>query len=81
MAIIEDLPALRAPISAGDQSRIDPTLVPYLQLGLQAAEQQFLRQTPQFFEGQTYVSPSEQTLAALQQQEALATQAQPTLQA
>ena len=81
MAIIDNLPALRTPVSSGELSRIDPALTPYLQLGLQAAEQQFLRQTPQFFEGQTYVSPSEQTLAALQQQEALATQAQPTLSA
>lgn len=79
MAIVDTLPALRTPISTGDLSRIDPTLVPYLQLGLQAAEQQFLRTTPEFFPGQTYVSPSEQTLAALQQQEALATQPQPTL--
>lgn len=81
MAIIDTLPPLRAPVSAGDQSRIDPALIPYLQLGLQASEQQFLRQTPQFFEGQTYVSPSEQTLAALQQQEAMATAPQPVLQA
>jgi hypothetical protein len=81
MAIIDNLPALRAPISLGERSSIDPLLVPYLATGLQAAEQQFLRTTPQFFTGQTYVSPSQQTLAALQQQEALATQAQPALQA
>jgi len=79
MAIAENLPPLRAPISSGERSSIDPALVPYLQLGLQAAEQQYLQTTPEFFAGQTYVSPSEQTLAALQQQEALATQAQPTL--
>lgn len=79
--IIDNLPALRAPVSLGERSTIDPALVPYLQTGLQAAEQQFLRTTPQFFQGQTYVSPSEQTLAALQQQEAMATAPQPTLQA
>jgi hypothetical protein len=79
MAIIDDLPALRTPISLGERSSIDPLLVPYLATGLQAAEQQFLRTTPQFFTGQTYVSPSQQTLDALQQQEALATQEQPTL--
>ena len=81
MAIIDNLPALRTPVSLGDTSRIDPLLVPYLATGLQAAEQQFLRTTPQFFEGQTYVSPSAQTLQALQQQEALATAPQPTLSA
>jgi len=79
MAIAENLPELRPAVSAGAQSTIDPTLIPYLQLGLRAAEQQYLQTTPQFFGGQTYVSPSEQTLAALQQQEALATQPQPTL--
>ena len=67
MAIAENLPPLRAPISSGERSSIDPALVPYLQLGLQAAEQQYLQTTPQFFGGQTYVSPSEQTLSALQQ--------------
>jgi hypothetical protein len=79
MAIAENLPELRPAVSAGAQSTIDPTLIPYLQLGLRAAEQQYLQTTPEFFTGQTYVSPSEQTLSALQQQEALATQAQPTL--
>lgn len=63
-------------------SRIDPALQPYLQLGLQRAQQLFLTgQGPQLFPGQMYVSPSEQTLAALSQQEALARGAQPTLQA
>lgn len=81
MAIADTLPALRPAVSAGDQSTIDPTLIPYLQLGLRAAEQQYLQTTPEFFAGQTYVSPSEQTLAALQQQEALATAPQPTLTA
>lgn len=78
MAIIDNLPALRTG-GASDSSTIDPTLIPYLQLGLQAAEQQFLRTTPQFFPGQTYVSPSAQTLEAIQQQEDIARGAQPTL--
>lgn len=73
------LPALRG--TAGGESRIDPTLRPYLGMGLQRAEQLFFGPSPQFFPGQTYVSPSEQTLAALQQQEALATAAQPALTA
>jgi hypothetical protein len=73
------LPALRG--SAAGESRIDPRLQPYLGMGLQRAEQLFFGQQPQFFPGQTYVDPSEQTLAALQQQEDLARGAQPTLTA
>jgi len=77
--IISNLPALRG--GASGESRIDPTLRPYLGLGLQRAEQLFLGPGPQFFPGQTYVSPSEQTLAALSQQEALAKGGQPALEA
>lgn len=77
--IISNLPELRG--GASGESRIDPTLRPYLGLGLQRAEQLFFGPGPQFFPGQTYVSPSEQTLTALQQQEALATGDQPALQA
>lgn len=75
---------LPAPLPAGTntQSRIDPALQPYLQLGLQRAQQLFLTgEGPQLFPGQMFVSPSEQTLSALSQQEALARGAQPTLQA
>ena len=73
------LPALRG--AASGESRIDPRLQPYLELGLQRAEQLFFGPGPQFFPGQTYVAPSEQTLAALQQQEELAKAAQPALTA
>ena len=76
----ENLPALRAS-GGGGASAIDPTLRPYLELGLRAAEQQFLQNVPQFFPGQTYVSPSQQTLDALAAQEQLARQAPTTLQA
>ena len=75
---------LPAPLPAGTntQSRIDPALQPYLQLGLQRAQQLFLTgEGPQMFPGQMFVSPSEQTMSALSQQEALARGAQPTLQA
>jgi hypothetical protein len=62
-------------------SQIDPTLLPYLQTGLQRAEQLFLTgQQPEFFPGQTYVAPSEQTLTALQQQENIARATNPLLQ-
>lgn len=70
------------PSGSNTMSRIDPALQPYLQMGLQRAQQLFLTgQQPQLFPGQMYVSPSEQTLSALSQQEALARGAQPTLQA
>lgn len=63
-------------------SQIDPALLPYLQTGLRRAEELFLTgPQPTFFPRQTYVSPSEQTLAALQQQEQAATAAAPVLQA
>jgi hypothetical protein len=73
------LPELRG--AAAGESRIDPTLRPYLELGLQRGEQLFFGPGPQFFPGQTYVSPSKQTLAALRQQESLARGAQPALEA
>lgn len=64
------------------ESRIDPALLPYLQTGLQRAQQLFLTgPQPTFFPEQTYVAPSEQTLAALTQQEQAATAASPVLQA
>lgn len=63
-------------------SSVDPALLPYLQTGLQRAEQLFLTgPQPTYFPGQTYVSPSEQTLSALAQTEALAQQPSPLLQA
>ena len=74
--------ALPAPLgTSSGASRIDPALSPYLQMGLQRAQQLFFGAQPQMFQGQTYVSPSAQTEQALAQQEALATGAQPTLQA
>ena len=62
-------------------SKIDPALRPYLEKGLQRANQLFFGAQPSLFPGQMYVSPSEQTLQALSQQEKLATGAQPTLEA
>ena len=74
------LPSLRG--TASGESRIDPTLRPYLELGLQRGEQLFFgAPQPTLYPGQMYVPPSQQTLTALQQQEALATAPQPTLQA
>jgi hypothetical protein len=62
-------------------SQIDPALRPFLTTGLERAQQLFLTgPQPTFFAGQTYVSPSEQTLAALQQQEDIARAQSPLLQ-
>jgi hypothetical protein len=74
-----------APITPGEPaagaSQIDASIRPFLTEGLKQAQEIFLRQQPQMFQGQTYVSPSEQTLSALQSQENIARAPAPTLQA
>lgn len=63
------------------KSEIDPALLPYLTTGLQRAEQLFLTgQQPEFFPGQTYVTPSAATQEAIAQQEAIARGGSPLLQ-
>jgi hypothetical protein len=62
-------------------SQVDPALLPYLTEGLQRAQSLFLTgQQPEFFPGQTYVSPSAATTEAIAQQEAIARQQSPVLQ-
>ena len=62
-------------------SSVDPALLPYLTQGLERAQSLFLTgQQPEFFPGQTYVSPSAATTESLAQQEALARQQSPVLQ-
>jgi hypothetical protein len=62
-------------------SSIDPALRPFLTEGLERARSLFLTgQQPEFFPGQTYVSPSQATTDAIAQQEALARQQSPVLQ-
>jgi hypothetical protein len=53
---------------------IDPSIKPYVTYGLEEAKRLYETGSPQFFPGQTYVSPSEQTQQALQmaQQRAMA---------
>lgn len=61
--------------STTSTSSIDPALLPYLTQGLERAQSLFLTgQQPQFFPGQTYVSPSAATQESIAQQEALARQ-------
>jgi hypothetical protein len=63
-------------------SQIDPTIRPFLQTGLERAQDVFLTgQQPTFFPGQTYISPSQQTLQALQMQEQAAGAASPLFSA
>ena len=64
---------------AAGASQIDATIRPFLTEGLRQAQELFLRQQPSMFPGQTYVSPSEQTLQSLQSQEDIARQASPIL--
>jgi hypothetical protein len=67
--------------SSTTTSSVDPALLPYLTQGLERAESLFLTgQQPQFFPGQTYVSPSAATTQSIAQQEAIARQQSPVLQ-
>jgi hypothetical protein len=44
---------------------IDPAIKPYVTYGLEEAKRLYQSESPSFFPGQTYVSPSEQTQQAL----------------
>lgn len=67
--------------SSTTTSQIDPELLPYLTTGLKRAQELFLTGAqPQFYEGQTYVSPSEATKSAIEQQLSLAKATPTTLQ-
>jgi len=60
--------------SSTSTTSIDPAIKPYVTYGLEEAKRLYESQSPTFFPGQTYVSPSEQTQQALQmaQERALA---------
>jgi len=63
-------------------SSIDPGILPYITTGLERAKSLFLGgEQPTMYPGQTYVSPSQETLTALQQQQDIAQRQSPTLQA
>jgi hypothetical protein len=62
-------------------SSIDPGILPYITTGLERAKELFLGgQQPSMYPGQTYISPSQETLTALDEQQRIASQASPTLQ-
>ena len=58
-------------------SNIDPTIQPYLSYGLSEAQKQYQAGGPQYYGGQTYVSPSQTTQTGLQALEARASQGSP----
>lgn len=72
-------PTIEPGTPAANASQIDASIRPFLTEGLRQAQEIFLRQQPQMFPGQTYISPSEQTLQALQTQENLARAGSPAL--
>ena len=58
-------------------SNIDPTIQPYLSYGLSEAQKQYQAGGPQYYGGQTYVSPSQTTQTGLQALEARASRGSP----
>ena len=60
-------------------AQIDPALRPYVKYGLTEAQRLYQTGAPQYFPGQTYVSPSQQTQTALNLAQQRATQGSPLL--
>jgi hypothetical protein len=60
-------------------SQIDPTIQPFLNYGLTEAQKLYQGGGPQYYGGQTYVSPSQTTQTGLQALEARASQGNPLL--
>lgn len=50
--------------SSTTKQGIDPAIKPYITYGLGEAQKLYQSNTPQYYSGQTYISPSEQTQAA-----------------
>jgi len=61
------------------KSNIDPTIQPFLSYGLTEAQKLYQQGGPQYYSGQTYVSPSETTQTGIQALEARASQGNPLL--
>lgn len=62
-------------------TQIDPTIQPFLSYGLGEAQRLYQAGGPQYYSGQTYVSPSQTTQTGLQALEQRATQGNPLLSA
>jgi hypothetical protein len=68
--------------SSGTQVQgIDPMLKPFVRYGLNESQRLYQSANPQYYPGQTFVSPSEQTQAGLQAQQTRAMQGNPLLPA
>jgi hypothetical protein len=52
--------------SSQTQNQLDPTVRPFVEYGLNQAKDLYQTSTPEYYGGQTYVSPSAQTTTALQ---------------
>jgi hypothetical protein len=52
--------------SSQTQNQLDPTVRPFVKYGLEEAKGLYQTDTPQYYGGQTYISPSAQTQSALQ---------------
>jgi hypothetical protein len=63
--------------SPATTSNIDPTIQPYLTYGLTEAQRLYQGGGPQYYGGQTYVSPSQQTQTGLQALEQRASRGNP----
>lgn len=62
-------------------TQIDPTIQPFLSYGLGEAQRLYQAGGPQYYQGQTYVSPSQTTQTGLQALEQRATQGNPLVSA
>jgi hypothetical protein len=65
--------------SSQTQNQLDPTVRPFVKYGLEQAKGLYQTSTPEYYAGQTYVSPSAQTTSALSQAEARARAGNPLL--
>jgi len=74
------LPPAMTQTPAATSSSIDPTIQPYLGYGLSEAQRLYQAGGPQYYGGQTYVSPSTTTQTGLQALEARAKLGNPLLQ-
>jgi hypothetical protein len=70
-------PTPTASTNMATTSNIDPTIQPYLSYGLSEAQKLYQAGGPQYYGGQTYVSPSQQTQTGLQALEQRASQGSP----
>lgn len=59
------------------RTELDPTMRPYVQYGLSEAQRLYQAGAPEYFTGQTYVGPSQQTQSALSAMQSRAMQGNP----